>query len=186
MARISGLRKAKLHLGCGCKIFHSSTKEEWYNLDMNPPSECLDKKDTIIKGDILALTGLFPVKTFDEIYSEFVFEHLPLSAIFDLLYQMWLILKDDGIIIVKVPNFLHIIKTFEEDCQEEGEDYSTLEGIALRVFCTERESIHRSVWTPASGRKYLEMDNLFRVTLADLASDKDGTMTYRMIKKQKD
>jgi predicted SAM-dependent methyltransferase len=139
-----------------------------------------------LQGSILNLCAFFPEGSIDHILSEFTFEHLELKDILDLLYQMSLVWKYNGTATIRVPNFQYILDTFETLCHnEQGTGkFDELTLISLRIFCNERESMHKSVWTPSAGLMYLGMDNLFDVELVSQAEDFDGTMTYNMVKKQ--
>lgn len=174
-----------LHLGCGCKLLRSDRDTHWVNMDLQVPTT-ESKYIHTLQGSILNLCAFFPEGSIDHILSEFTFEHLELKDILDLLYQMSLILKSKGTVTIRVPNFKYICDTFETRCKyEKGTGkFDELNLIALRIFCNERESMHKSVWTPSAGLMYLRMDNLFEVELVGQAEDFDGTLTYNMVKKQ--
>lgn len=185
MALVNMDKKTCLHLGCGCKLKPHTPLETWYNLDQYAPTQISPNSAFIIRGDILNLTGLFPANTFDKITSTYVFEHLEVVDILDLLYQMWLVLKPEGVVEVKVPNFLKIIAQFDDRCsQDHTLSFEVVNLIYTRIFCSERETKHKSVWTPYAGVQYLSMEGFFDVKLINEEEDQDFTMTFRMEKKE--
>jgi len=175
--------KKCLHLGCGSRLFPSTTEKQWINLDLQPPSHHIPHNVTVVKGDFLKLTTLFPSETFAYIFSNHVLEHISTHDLVGLLYQMRMVLKDDGRIDVRVPNMLRILERYDEGCRQGDLDFPETVSVETRIFCTEQETRHRSVWTRNSARALLEMDGLFEVVHIRQEEHKEATMEIEMVPK---
>lgn len=151
----------KLNLGCGSKI-----KKDYINVDTNPPEFWRfshynpDGGGTIvIKHDALEIGNRWSDNTFDEIFSEFMFEHFSPADISKMLYICWKLLKPQGILKIVVPDFIKAIEYFEDNPYT----WSSVNGVTLEVFGDDFETPHRSVWTKEFAHVYLEGEKLFYI-----------------------
>ena len=171
--------KKCLNLGSGCKLMYNTPEEEWWNLDQRVPQMMVPDNTNLITGDVTDIVSIFPEGSFDKIYSQYLFEHLTGKQILDLLYQMKMVLKPDGMAVVRVPNFLGILLDFEVLATSPLK-YEDVELVRLRIFGAEKWTWHRTVWTPNSGMYYLGMDNLFIPKLVSQDGDPDKTLTFEL------
>jgi len=89
----------KLHLGCGQRYF-----EGYINIDY-PLTEHSVQQESIADVHANLQELQYPISTVDEIRLHHVFEHFsrPESLAMLTIWNSWL--KDDGILIIEVPNF---------------------------------------------------------------------------------
>lgn len=158
----------KLHLGCGNKLLPG-----YLNVDLNSKLDItltLDKahEAPYMELDILQIDRIFPAESIDEIYSEYVFEHIPSTKLPEFFYSCASVLKRGGELIFTVPDMRMIIDYhLDKKHWKDTNGLWLLEADMFNYF--EQYTSHRSVWTTEIGKWYLENEGLFWVK--DLAID---------------
>ncbi len=96
-----GDRPLRLHLGCG-----NTYKAGWLNIDLARPGRTLD-----LKWDLRA--GLpFSNQSVESIFSEHLFEHIPLPSVMILLKECRRVLAPDGVIRIGVPDLERYVRAY--------------------------------------------------------------------------
>lgn len=147
----------RLHLGCGNKLLPG-----YVNIDSNTSLDTfLLSNDTEFRQfDILQIDRIFPAESIDEIYSEYVFEHLPSTKLPELFYSCAQVLKRGGELIFTVPDIRMIMEYHIGNGHwKDLNGLWLLEADMFNHF--EQYTLHRSVWTKDIGRWYIENEDLF-------------------------
>ena len=93
--------RLKLHLGCG-----DTYLDNWVNIDLARPGRKLD-----LKWDLRV--GLpFPDRSVVAVFSEHLFEHIPLPGAVVLLKECRRVLSPGGVIRIGVPDFERYIRAY--------------------------------------------------------------------------
>jgi predicted SAM-dependent methyltransferase len=92
-------KKLKLNLGCGKRILPT-----YVNIDSKP------FKDLVEVMDVRNLQ--YADNSVDEILAEFILEHISYYEIQETIWEWWRVLKPKGILILLVPDFEEIAKTY--------------------------------------------------------------------------
>lgn len=149
----------KLHLGCGNKLLTG-----YVNIDRNSSLDTflLSNDREFRQFDMLQIDRIFPTESIDEIYSEYVFEHIPSTKLPEFFYSCASVLKKGGELIFTVPDIrmimeYHIGKGHWKDTN----GLWLLEADMFNYF--EQYTPHRSVWSLEIGRWYIENEGLFCV-----------------------
>lgn len=98
-------QKICLHLGCGKDILHSDEKQRWYNLDKFPLTTEVGYAD---------ITHMIEWEdhSVDHIKCHHMLEHLDYMAEKCAWKEMTRILKPEGTLEVRVPDFLYTVQTW--------------------------------------------------------------------------
>lgn len=147
----------KINLGCGNRLL-----EGYINIDIYAPSH--KTKEQFLQADALEIDSYFLADSVDEVYSSHFFEHLTHFEVTDLLYRIFNILKPGGKLIIRVPDFIGLITDYAKR-QSKG-DFSDTDILHLKVFSTEKETLHKTVWYKEIGQYYLVREGLFDVMSA--------------------
>jgi len=174
-----------LNLGCGSDIRKDIDGEEWWNVDTNPPAY-RSENARVLELDCRKIASYFEEGFFDRVFASFLFEHIEVAALPALLWNIHRVLAANGELLVHVPNMQAILREYERqfsgDTDENEEDkdptFITMIVNPLRIFGDEQVTQHRSIWTPAVGQYYLEMEGLFRVVDVTQKCDPDWTVVY--------
>ena len=167
------MQQVCLNLGCGSKLFPSNETTRWINFDCDLPNH--DEQFETCEGDARCVAKFFPHGTFDHVLAEFVFEHLTLVEVQDVLFQLWQLLKPGGSMVVMVPDFNRMLSTFNMRCEQGEESFELYTQICTKVFGLDRQTQHKSVWTKAFAQKFLVADNLFEILWVRELDDFDCT-----------
>jgi len=147
----------KINLGCGNKLL-----PEYINIDCNPLQQ--EKRETnaeFMCANALNIDRYFLANSVEDVLAEHFMEHLTHFEVTDILYRIWTILKPGGFLTIVVPDFEKIINNYKQ--RQLIGDFSDADIIHLKVFSTEKETLHRTVWYEEIGRWYLQREKLFSV-----------------------
>ena len=148
-------RPNKINLGCRNNLLPDHVNIDTCNLQGG-------FADQVLQINALELDMHFRGNSIEEVRASHFFEHLTHFQVSDLLYKIWGILKPGGKLIIIVPDFPALIDDFQQ--RHRVGDFSTVDLLHLKVFNTEEETPHQTVWYEAIGRYYLEREGLFHVT----------------------
>jgi SAM-dependent methyltransferase len=155
----------KVNLGCGNNILPG-----FINVDFKKPT-LLDDEESFFEGDGRKLTSYFPAGSVDFILAEHFFEHLTDMEIRDILYRCFSVLKPKGTLTIVVPDAEQTIKNF-------AGKFVLLGVLAAKIFSTEEDTLHRSIWNRIIGTHYLECEGFFKVKTATEEVHHDGEVTW--------
>lgn len=102
-ALVSSSDAMKLHLGCG-----DTYLKGWVNIDLSRPGRLVD-----LRWDLR--NGLpFPEESTQVVFSEHLFEHIPLRGAIALATESYRVLKPNGIFRVAVPDLGRYLRSYCE------------------------------------------------------------------------
>jgi predicted SAM-dependent methyltransferase len=154
----------KLNLGCRNNIL-----ERYVNVDFDElhfrvenPVQTKEEQDTLfLCADIMDIDLYFKAGTIEEIVANHFFEHLTHEQITKLLYKLWCLLMPGGMLKITTPDFYQLLCSYKE--KHEKGDFSDVDILHIKVFDTEEESFHKTVWYYEIGKYYLEREGFFKV-----------------------
>lgn len=159
------MKKLKLNLGCGGDL-----KEGYINIDLYEPLFITNDGGRQFLGvNIMHINNYFAANSVDEILASHVFEHLTHYEVTTLLFKLWGILAPRGELTIITPDFYQIMLSDKE--KRLNGDFSDVDILHLKVFSTEDETLHRSVWYKELGNWYLTREGLFETPVYSKPSD---------------
>lgn len=132
--------KRMLDVGCSkgnfSELVKANMEVECWGIELNPEAaeEARMKLDKVIVGDVTETIESLDIKIFDCIVFNDILEHLldPWS----ILNKAKKLLKDDGVIIASIPNFLEILNLYNVVIRQEWDytDMGILDRTHLRFY----------------------------------------------------
>lgn len=145
----------KINLGCGNEIL-----SDFVNIDL-AVSSIFSSEAIVIRMNAMDIDKYFMAGSVEEIVSRHFFEHLSHEQITILLYKLWKILVPSGKLQITVPDFYGIIEYFKK--KHEEQKFETVDILHSRIFASEEESPHRSIWSAEIARHYLLRESFFTI-----------------------
>lgn len=150
----------KLNLGCG-----NALKEGFHNIDVLYLSDSVTEGYTYLCENVMRINEIYRAESVDQVVAEHLFEHLTHYEITTLLFKIHSVLKPGGILSIVTPDFIRLINDLKK--QTSQGDFSFLDIAHLKIFSTEDETMHRTIWYDDVGVWYLTREGLFgNVTIA--------------------
>jgi predicted SAM-dependent methyltransferase len=149
----------KINLGCGNNLL-----EGYINIDSNLGN--FDAKNyQYWLVNALHIDQWFLSNSVEEVISSHFFEHLTHTEITELLFKIHGILKPKGKITTVVPNFHKLINRVIEDTG--SGHYENIELFNFKIFSTENETVHKSIWSESIGVWYLTREDLYEEVMVE-------------------
>ena len=146
--------KTKLNVGCGSDLLPG-----YINVDRRDSPTWMDTQEGYIHADLTDLGATFPDNFADEVRAIYVLEHFDYAGVMHVLFQLWKVLLPSALIRIAVPNFEALVGELNvERTTPELQPHL----INLKVFSTEAETLHKSVWTEQSARHYMMQEGLWK------------------------
>lgn len=113
------------------------------------------------KMDILSIDDYFLAGTVSEIKAVHFMEHLTHQQVTVLMYKLWCLLIPAGVLEIITPDFYNLISYYKD--KHKNGDFSDVDILHIKVFDTEEETFHKTVWYEEIGKYYLEREGFFSV-----------------------
>lgn len=122
-ALAAGGKPLRLHLGC-----FNVYLENWINVDFADPRHRLDLRWDLRRGIP------YPDGRVDALFSEHLFEHIPLDGGLELMRECWRVLRPGGILRLTVPDLERYIHSYigEDPLLDEGRAGRPSRGMAFQ------------------------------------------------------
>jgi predicted SAM-dependent methyltransferase len=147
--------KNRLILNLGCR---NRPLDGAINVDLIQPRRCGGHE--WLRANVLELDQHFLAESVHEIHSEHLLEHLTHYEITTLLYTLWVLLVPGGLLRIVVPDFYRLISNYRAKQLNNG-DFSDADILHIKVFDTDQETLHRTVWYDLIGTWYLTREGFF-------------------------
>lgn len=145
----------KVNLGSGNKLLQG-----YINID-NTSLKFRTDTDTFICASAFDIDSMFSSNSVDEVLCSHFLEHLSHFEVTNILFRIWGVLKPEGKLVVVAPDFVRIIRRWR--AKQRSGDFSDTDILHLKIFSTERETLHKTVWYEEIGIYYLTREDLFEI-----------------------
>lgn len=155
----------KLNLGCRNNILEGYANIDFDNIQIKIDNSFQTKdapETSLWKMNIMDIDKYFKAGTVSEIVATHFFEHLTHQQITILMYKLWCLLKENGTLTITTPDFHALINMYKK--LHEKKDFSDVDILHIKMFDTEEESFHKTVWYEEIGVYYLEREHFFEIT----------------------
>jgi predicted SAM-dependent methyltransferase len=172
----------KINLGCRNNILEGYVNVDFNELHFEVGNRFQSKEqpETIfLCANIMDIDLYFKAGSVTEIVANHFFEHLTHEQITKLLYKLWNLLTPGGMLKITTPDFYWLIRHYKEKHQRE--DFSDVDILNIKMFDTQEETFHKSVWYEEIGKYYIEREKFFCVLTINWPSPIEITFIAKKI-----